>query len=87
MSTPDLGSLAAAFVNKHDPGGGEVLRYRRATVVSVQATTPPTVTLQLFGSSTNIPGVRYPRGSAPVAGDLAECLRAGAALFVVAILA
>ena len=87
MSTSDLGHLASLIVNRHDTTGGEALRYRRATVVSVQATTPPTVTIQLFGSATSIPGVRYPRGSAPAVGDLAECLRAGAALFIVAILA
>ena len=87
--SPDYRGLADTFANPnqgavsaHDP-----LTYRRGSVVSVQATTPPTVTIRLFGSSTNIPGVRYPRGSAPAANDLVECLRSGAALFVVAILA
>ena len=89
LPSPDYRALADAFAN---PNPGQVsadtpIAYRRASVVSVQATTPPTVTLALFGSTTPIPGVRYPRGSAPVAGDLAECVRAGAALFVVAILA
>ena len=82
-------------MNLHDLGGAlvappvdtEPLQYRRGTVVSVQATTPPTVTVRLAGSPTSIAGVRYPRGSSPAASDLCELIRAGSALFIVAILA
>ena len=87
--SPDYRGLADAFANPHPDLSSthDPLTYRRGSIVSVQATTPPTVTIRLFGSSASIPGVRYPRGSAPAVGDLAECLRSGAALFIVAILA
>lgn len=87
MIEPSLGSLAGVFANPPRPFDDVPLRYRRATVNSVQSTTPPTVTITFFGSSTSVAGVRYPRGSAPVAGDIAEVISAGSASFVVAILA
>ena len=83
MNLHDLGgALVAPPVDSSEP-----LQYRRGTIVSVQATTPPTVTVRLAGSPTSIAGVRYPRGSSPAANDLCELIRAGSALFIVAILA
>jgi hypothetical protein len=48
---------------------------KKGTVASIQSTaTPPTLTITLSGSTTEIPGVRYVDSYAPVAGDTVDVL-------------
>lgn len=54
----------------------------QGTVVSVDATTPPTVTITLGGSSTSLSGVRYNLNLAPTAGMGIWVFRSGNDLLV-----
>lgn len=48
---------------------------KKGSVVSIQSTaSPPTLTITLSGSATEIPGVRYVDSYAPVAGDTVDVL-------------
>lgn len=56
---------------------------KKGTVVSIQSTgTPPTLTITLSGSTTEIPGVRYIDSYAPVAGDTVDVLWQNSAVLV-----
>lgn len=56
---------------------------KKGTVVSIQSTgTPPTLTITLSGSATEIPGVRYIDSYAPVAGDTVDVLWQNSAVLV-----
>ena len=70
--------IAKATMMSFDP-----CTIKKGTVVSLQSTgTPPTLTITLSGSATEIPGVRYIDSYAPVAGDTVDVLWQNSAVLV-----
>jgi hypothetical protein len=59
-----------------------VPRKRQGQVVSIQAGPPRTLTITLGGDPTEIPGIRYLDGFAPVAGETVEILQNDSDLLV-----
>jgi hypothetical protein len=56
----------------------------KGTVTAWDATgTPPSVTINLSGDTTDIPGVRYQGGYSPVVGDTVDIMKQGTALMVI----
>lgn len=74
----------ATEINKKLLKEADYATVRKGDVVSIQGTaTPPTLTITLSGSTTEIPGVRYIDSYAPVAGDTVDLLYQESGILVI----
>lgn len=60
-----------------DPYPFDPVTIRKGVIVSIQGTTPPTVTVYLSGDTTEVPGIRFVRSYRPVVSDTVLMLQQG----------